>query len=400
MSEKHSLAEKFPYLGRGRIGAHTICDPNYFEAERDKVFRKSWLRVGAMADLKRPGSYFAKDIPTLDESVIVTRDRQGDIRAFRNFCTHRGMKLCKVGTHTGNRMNCPFHGWAFSLDGNLAGLEGEEYFYNFDKAELALHSVRCEVWEDNIFINLDPDPKESLKDFIAELRDGFTGYFSPENWEKVGHYRWQLDFNWKLYLDSSVEGYHAAYVHLFNNTGQIASENPAPLWLPEDWIRLYKRHRIVGIPTNVGDRQLSPAEAFSLKFGNVTAYAKDASNKLPPNVNIANADNHAFDILEIFPNQVMFNSANMMAVIQLWPESEKSTHCEVEVFLPHAKNWSEKLAQIYGRISLRDVVREDMNTAAGIQNVTKASDEFVLCDQEIAVRHSYFTVDQAVNSPD
>ena len=368
----------------------------YFEKEKREIFGKSWLQIASMGDLPKPGTFFSKDIPTLKQSVILTRDKDDEIRAFRNVCPHRGMKLCTAGHHSGRRVNCPFHGWAFALDGSLAGLEGEEYFYDFDRSQSGLKNVRVGVWEDLIFVNFDNDGSESLESFIGELGDGFSGYFSACNWERVGNYRWELDFNWKLYLDSSVEGYHAAYVHLFNNTGQVASSNPDPLWLPEDWIRLYKRHRIIGVPENIGERHFSPAETLARKFGSVTAYGGSKSD-FPKNVNPARADNFAFDILELFPNNVCFNSAHMSAIIRVWPVAADRTVCEMEVNLSPATNWAGRLSQEFGRLSLRDVVREDMNTAAGIQSVVGDSDEFILCDQEIAVRHSYHVIDSVVN---
>src|SRR3546814_3313328 len=90
--------------------------------------------------LPKPGSFFVRDIPTLSTSVIITRDRSGSLHAFKNVCPHRGMKLCTVGTHSHNRINCPFHGWAFDLAGKLAGLPGEEYFLDFDKDQVGLRS--------------------------------------------------------------------------------------------------------------------------------------------------------------------------------------------------------------------------------------------------------------------
>jgi phenylpropionate dioxygenase-like ring-hydroxylating dioxygenase large terminal subunit len=292
-------------------------------------------------------------------------------------------------------MNCPFHGWAFALNGDLAGLEGEEYFYDFNREDYALKKVRVGVWEDLIFVNFDPFGTETLEDYLGELIDGFEGYWNPNQWERVTKYRWTLDFNWKLYLDSSVEGYHAAYVHLFNNTGQIASSNPAPLWLPKETVRLYDRHRIVGIPENVGERNLSPVEQFVFRYGSVTGYGH-SSREFPKNVNPLRKEDFAFDILELFPNGVFFNSGNLAAIIRLWPVSESRTVCEVEVMLPPAQTWAGRLSQEYGKVALRDVIREDMNTAVGIQQVARPSDEFVLGDQEIAVRHSYHEIDKAI----
>src|SRR3546814_801648 len=209
----------------------------------------------------------------------------------------------------------------------------------------------------------------------------------------VRRYHWTLDFHWNSYLDSSVEGYHAAFVHLFNNTGQVASNNPAPLWIPNDWLRLFKDHRVVGIPQNVGERDLAPMEALAFRHGSVAAYS-DSAASLPPGINLDKSNEWAFDILEIFPNAVMFLSANLFGIIRLWPTAADRTHCELEVYLPPASTAAGRVAQEYGVVSLRDVVREDMNTAVGIQSVAEPGGKFILCDQEIEVRHQYETTDR------
>src|SRR3546814_4241450 len=92
-------------------------------------------------------------------------------------------------------------------------------------------------------------------------------------------------------------------------------------------------------------------------------------------------------ILEIFPNAVMFLSANLFGIIRLWPTAADRTHCELEVYLPPASTAAGRVAQEYGVVSLRDVVREDMNTAVGIQSVAEPGGKFILCVHEIAVRN-------------
>lgn len=391
-----SLEKRHPGLGRDNIPASRVISGAYFEKEKRQIFGKSWLQIATIADVAAPGAYFVKDIPTLNTSVIVTHDKDGKLHAFRNVCRHRGMKICTAGLHRGNRLNCPFHGWAFDLGGKLVGVPGEDYFYSLDKEKLSLSAVRVGVWEDLLFVNFDASGSESLEDYLGEVVDGFTGYFSSAHWERVGNYSWELPFNWKLYLDSSVEGYHAAFVHLFNNTGQVASLTPQPLWLIDDWIRLYKRHRIIGVPQNVGEREFSPAEQFAQAFGTVTAYGA-AAHDFPRDINNTKSPDFAFDIMELFPNCVFFNSAHLQAIIRLWPISAGRTICEMEVNLAPAQTWAARLSQEYGRVSLRDVVREDMNTACAIQSVVDSDDEFILCDQEIAVRHSYAVIEDAVN---
>src|SRR3546814_6330450 len=99
--------------------------------------------------------------------------------------------------------------------------------------------------------------------------------------------------------------YPFPYTTLFRS-----SNNPAPLWIPNDLLRLFKDHRVVGIPQNVGERDLAPMEALAFRHGSVAAYS-DSAASLPPGINLDKSNEWAFDILEIFPNAVMFLSANL-----------------------------------------------------------------------------------------
>src|SRR3546814_13463298 len=88
---------------------------------------------------------------------------------------------------------------------------------------------------------------------------------------------------------------------LFPYTTLFRSNNPAPLWIPNDWLRLFKDHRVVGIPQNVGERDLAPMEALAFRHGSVAAYS-DSAASLPPGINLDKSNEWAFAILEIFPN--------------------------------------------------------------------------------------------------
>src|SRR3546814_4511546 len=95
-----------------------------------------------------------------------------------------GVQTCALPiSHSHNRINCPFHGWAFDLAGKLAGLPGEEYFLDFDKDQVGLQPVHIGEWSDLIFVNFAEEPSKTLEQFLGELVDDFRGYFSPEQWQ-------------------------------------------------------------------------------------------------------------------------------------------------------------------------------------------------------------------------
>jgi phenylpropionate dioxygenase-like ring-hydroxylating dioxygenase large terminal subunit len=86
--------------------------PETFERERDKIFKKSWLMIGHVADLPETGSYFVRELPVVNTSLIVIRGRDGAIRSFHNVCRHRGNKLIRGGEGCKSTITCGFHGSA------------------------------------------------------------------------------------------------------------------------------------------------------------------------------------------------------------------------------------------------------------------------------------------------
>ncbi len=110
---------------RSARGAMTLPREYYtsaelFERERRLIFEKSWLYTGHVSQIATPRSYYV--FSAGPESVIVTSDTEGEIRAFHNVCRHRGTRLCDeaAGRFTGG-IQCPYHAWTYALDGTLEG---------------------------------------------------------------------------------------------------------------------------------------------------------------------------------------------------------------------------------------------------------------------------------------
>jgi len=118
--------------------------------ERDlrEVWGKSWIWAGHVSQIPEAGDYFLFEIGT--ESVIVVRDRQGEIHAHFNVCRHRGSRVCLE--HSGNArvFSCPYHAWTYELHGGLrsARLMDDD----FDRAAYSLMPVNVLVFQGLIFI--------------------------------------------------------------------------------------------------------------------------------------------------------------------------------------------------------------------------------------------------------
>ena len=93
----------------------------FFDIEREKVFATSWISVGCISRVEKPGQTIVSKVA--GRSVIVTRNKAGELRAFHNVCRHRAAKLLDEGAHNlrSNRIRCPYHSWTYDLDGNCLG---------------------------------------------------------------------------------------------------------------------------------------------------------------------------------------------------------------------------------------------------------------------------------------
>ena len=395
------IADRYPDMQRSSVPTEAVTSAAYFEAEREAVFKQSWFIVGREEDIAEPGDYFVKKLPTFDTTIVVTRDKEGKINAMHDVCPHRGMRVCGKD-HSGNRKNftCEFHGWVFGLDGKVVDVPFKEAFFNTELDELRMPAISVDTWEGFIFIHWQPEPAETLQEFLGELYEGYEGFFSGEFFHKAGGYSAELDINYKFYMDSSVELIHAGYTHIQNNTGQSAKSGTSLFMPPED-ARLYKRHRIATVPIGLGDRELAPMEKLAMRFGGATTPYDDRvrARQHPPAVNHKNDPMWAFDILELYPSQLLFLSGAMTVHIVLWPSAHNRATLEVTAYLMKPTNAAERVALEYGLLSLRDVMREDLNMAEGCTDglASGALKEIQLSDQEACVRHSYEVIDRAVN---
>ncbi len=398
----HELAQRYGDLGRGPVSTESVTSAAYFEAEREAVFKRSWLMIGREHDVANPGDYLVKRIAPWNATVVVARDKQGRLHAMHDVCPHRGMHVCgkdQRGHRRGGSFTCQFHGWVFGLDGRVLDVPDRDLYYDLDTTGLRMPPLAVDTWEGFIFVHWQAAPEQSLKDFLGELYDGYGGYFDDGFFKKAGGYVADLAMNYKFYLDSSVEALHAGYTHIQNNTGQNAQSGTA-LYLGQGMVTLHRNHRAISAPLGIGERDLAPMEALAFKYGGpTTPYDPRVRERpLPPALNVSRLDNWAFDVLEVFPNTLIFQSAALYAVLSLWPKAVDRTVFEAQVYLPAPTNAAERVAIEYGLISLRDVMREDLNMAEGCTDALSSGvlPQIQLSDQEMAVRHSYAVVDRLV----
>lgn len=183
-------------------------DPAQFAAERRNIFRKSWELVGQEAQLREAGSYLATEIG--GARVFVVRGEDGELRAFRNLCTHRGARLLDDGTGSCAQIKCRYHDWRFDLTGALVDTPWFGQPSPFDKDALGLYPIPVALWRGLIFLALEPEAPllDQLGDLPAHLETTPIETFSI-----MASRTLTVPVNWKLYIDQFCEAYHVPTTH-------------------------------------------------------------------------------------------------------------------------------------------------------------------------------------------
>jgi phenylpropionate dioxygenase-like ring-hydroxylating dioxygenase large terminal subunit len=189
--------------------AGRYADPEFYALEQEHLFKKTWLNVGHVSELPETGDY--KLFEQLGLSVIVSRSADGQVRAFRNVCRHRGAALLTEAEGNAKRFICPYHAWGYDLEGKLRSVPEAHNFACLDKQKLPLLQVRCEVWRGFIFINQN-EGASPLHEFLAPI-EANVGSFPIEDFSVKGVIRAELECNWKSAFDNFIENYHIQTVH-------------------------------------------------------------------------------------------------------------------------------------------------------------------------------------------
>ncbi|MGZ5445910.1 MAG: aromatic ring-hydroxylating oxygenase subunit alpha [Thermoanaerobaculia bacterium] len=193
--------------------ATTLPSRFYFDAdvlaeENRNVFGRTWQLAGNAAQVRENGQYFTTTIG--DEPVLVVRGNDGVLRAMSNVCRHRAGPIAR-GEGKRPVLQCGYHGWTYALDGRLAVTPEFDGVQDFDRASCVLPQFQVEIWNELVFVHLDPRA-ESLPAFLGELLDDMPPH-DYRGFRLAHHKTWELDCNWKVYVDNYLEGYHIPIVH-------------------------------------------------------------------------------------------------------------------------------------------------------------------------------------------
>jgi phenylpropionate dioxygenase-like ring-hydroxylating dioxygenase large terminal subunit len=191
-------------------------DRYVYELEKRGIFGRSWLFLGHESQIPGPGDFVQAYM--CETPIILSRGGDGGIYANVNSCTHRGLPVCRADHGNARRFVCPYHSWAYSVEGDLVTIPQEsEVQCKPDKSTLGLKRVpRVESWRGMIFGSFNEDIVP-LEDYLGDMRFYLDAFFErfPAGIEFIGApHRWVINANWKLPVENQLgDVNHGAFLH-------------------------------------------------------------------------------------------------------------------------------------------------------------------------------------------
>jgi Rieske 2Fe-2S family protein len=211
-----TLTENSPSLIATLPGT-AYTDEAVFAAEQERIFEAQWFCAARSSDLPRPGSF--RTVQVGRESVLLTRNRKGGIRAFFNVCRHRGAQLCTEESGEAKRsFQCPYHAWTYDFDGKLIAAPNLTKMPDVDRVEYGLATISVKEWLGYIWVCLAQEPPsfdETVQSAVVERLGDLASIeaYDIDNLAVGRRIVYDVKANWKLIVENFMECYHCATIH-------------------------------------------------------------------------------------------------------------------------------------------------------------------------------------------
>lgn len=375
--------DELAFLGTEPVPAVPYYDPAYYELEREAVFRRGWLHVGRVSEVAEPDSFIVRRIGAARASVLITRTSGGELRAFYNVCGHRGNELVWEEAGQARSFSCRYHMWNYGNDGTLRAVPDEKSFFSLDKAACGLRPVAVGSSAGFLFVNLDPEPGQPLRDYLGPVA-GELDRLRFAEFTDFEQYHCDVAANWKTAFHNFQETYHVRWVHRPSSGGRATSrENP--FGYPE-------KYHFWG-PHSGGTRWLMPNPVLA----EVQLKALRAAPP-PPGAPARGS----WDFYYLFPNLYLEPLAGGNPfTMQFWPTGPGSTRLVIRMYRQGAdQSAAMRFGREYAAATLMDVHTEDVELIeANHRGLSSgALDGIRFQAQEAICRHLYRNVADRVNS--
>ena len=214
----NSLLEEDQAKGIYRCKREVFTDPVLFEMEMKHIFEGNWIYLAHESQIPEKNDYYTVTMGR--QPVFIARNKNGELNAFINACSHRGATLCRYKRGNKATYTCPFHGWTFDTSGKLLKVKdpleaGYPESFNCNGSHDLKKIARFESYRGFLFGSLNPDV-QPLEEFLGEstkIIDMIVDQ-SPEGLEVLrGSSTYVFEGNWKLQAENGADGYHVTATH-------------------------------------------------------------------------------------------------------------------------------------------------------------------------------------------
>ena len=251
ISEEQISAVRQPLSSASVLPLNCYSDPAFHTFEVEQVFMRTWQAVGRIDQVAEVGQFFTREL--FGEPIVVVRGEDGEIQALSNVCRHRGRQIMEGAGTCKKHMVCPYHAWAYELNGRLAHVPHMEQSHGFMTADWQLPRLAVDIWQGFIFVNFD----RQAQPLSPQLKSLDT-ILQPYNMAEMGcvdFERYQGAWNWKATMDNFSEAYHQPPVH----THTFEPWCPAVL---ADYEEVDGPYNLFWMPTGNGKRFPTPLPAI------------------------------------------------------------------------------------------------------------------------------------------
>jgi choline monooxygenase len=203
-----------PLAEASTIPALWYLDKDVYDLEKQTVFARSWQLACRLHQLREVGQYVTSEIA--GEPIVIVRANDHLLRGFFNVCRHHAAAVLTEPEGRESQLRCPYHGWTYSLEGELKGTPDFSGVCDFDRSTNGLVSVDTAVWEQWVFVRLENNSgqRAPLNDFLGAdlIKQVQTLALNRLEWMERRHYI--FDCNWKVFVDNYLDGgYHVPHLH-------------------------------------------------------------------------------------------------------------------------------------------------------------------------------------------
>jgi len=350
---------------RSGLPGWTYFSQPLFELEKTEIFKTHWQYACHVSEVARIGQYVTFDIA--QERALVIRGQDGVVRGFHNLCRHRGSRL--VGDEKGQcnkALICPFHGWAYNLDGSLRGIANANSFPPMNPDDWGLKPVEMEIWHGFIFLRFQPGPQPPIAKILARFEDEVAPY-RPEDMvlAEGAPAAEETLVNWKSVRDVDNEGYHVRQAH--PGLHDLYGSN------------YYDEPYIDGASRSVGYFNQAPSKGWSTRH--YRAILPEATH-LPPQ------NRAAWLYIGVFPNLVFGFYPDSVIFYQEIPQSATKTVQRGATFRHRDESRQLRAARYLSARIDRDTAREDQMLTIWACEATQSSafDGIILSDLEYGLK--------------